>query len=149
MPDCPAPAMFKAAAGFTGHIDRYQKVVFTPPSAFVIVVRATPVEGTGGTPLAWYVHHLLTPEHEGATHYFYALTRNFALGDEAMTQVLRQGAARTLAEDHTMLEAQQRALKHVSLDTRALHTAFDGAPTAGRRLIARLREQEAARAAGR
>ncbi|HZF81543.1 MAG TPA: aromatic ring-hydroxylating dioxygenase subunit alpha [Rubrivivax sp.] len=147
MPNCPPPAMFKDTAGFSGNIDRYQKVVFTPPSSFVIVVRATPVAGSAGKDLAWYVHHLLTPEANGSTHYFYALTRNFALGDAKVTEMLRQGSARTLGEDHAMLEAQQVALASISLDSRPLHTAFDGAPMAGRRLIKKLKGQEAAQRA--
>ncbi|MDX3895571.1 aromatic ring-hydroxylating dioxygenase subunit alpha [Pusillimonas sp.] len=137
MPDCPPPAMFKNAAGFSGNIDRYQRVVFTPP-AFCVVVRATPVAGSEGEPLEWFVHHLLTPQDSTSTHYFFALTRNFAVGNAAITETLTQGTRRTLAEDHVMLEAQQRSLADISLESRRLHTAFDGAPTAGRKLMQQL-----------
>ena len=141
MPNCPPPEMFRKAAGFSGNIDRYQRVVFTPP-AFCIVVKATPVEGSEGDSLEWFVHHLLTPEKAGSTHYFFALTRNFAVGNEAVTETLYQGSRRTLGEDHTMLEAQQRALVDVPLESRRLHTAFDGAPMAGRKLMERLLSEE-------
>ncbi|UUX95278.1 aromatic ring-hydroxylating dioxygenase subunit alpha [Aquabacterium sp. J223] len=142
MADCPPPAMFREAAGFTGNIDRYQRVVFTPPSSFCIVVRATPVAGTTGASLAWYVHHLLTPEKDGATHYFFALTRNFSIDEPKVTEVLRQGAHRTLAEDHVILEAQQVSLGSVAFESRRIHTAFDGAPNAGRKMIEALRRLE-------
>ncbi len=141
MPNCPPPVMFKKAAGFSGNIDRYQRVVFTPP-AFCIVVRATPVTGSTGESLEWFVHHLLTPEKTGSTHYFFALTRNFALGNPTVTETLRQGAVRTLDEDRVMLEAQQCTLMEVPLESRRLHTSFDGAPTAGRKLMERLLSEE-------
>lgn len=142
MPDCPPPAMFREAAGFTGNIDRYQRVVFTPASSFCIVVRATPVAGTSGDRLEWFVHHLLTPEEEGKTHYFFSLTRNFALDSQQVTDTLSAGARRTLKEDHDMLEAQQQALTSVPLESRRLHTMFDGAPNAGRRLIQQIARKE-------
>lgn len=144
MPDCLPPAMFKSVAGFTGNINRYQRVVFTPPSTVCIVVSATPVEGTSGQSLAWYVQHLLTPLDDGSTHYFFSLSRNFALGDEQVSELLTQGSYRTIGEDKAMLEAQQKALADVPLERRWLHTAFDGAPNAGRKIVDALRKAEAA-----
>jgi len=145
MPDCAPPAMFARAAGFTGNIDRHQRVIFTPPSSVCVEVRATPA-GEPDSPrrLEWYVHHLLTPETATSSHYHFALARSFALGREEVSEVLLKGAQQTIAEDHAMLEAQQRALALAPLESRRLHTPFDGAPTAGRKMVEKLlaREQQ-------
>jgi vanillate O-demethylase monooxygenase subunit len=54
--------------------------------------------------------HGITPETATSAHYFWGYARNFALDDEAMTAVLRDGARATFAEDVEILAHQQAAI---------------------------------------
>ena len=57
-----------------------------------------------------WTNHLLVPESETSTHYFFGYTRNFCIHDEEMTKLLFDGSVMTYLEDKAMLEAQQQKL---------------------------------------
>lgn len=145
MPDCVAPPMFKAAAGFDGNIDRHQRLLFTPPGFVAIEVRALPagVSAELAQSLEWWVFHAATPETATSTHYFWGLARRFRQDDAALTRMLQAGAERTLGEDKVMLEAQQRVLVTASLESRGIRTIGDVAPAHARRIVARMLAEEA------
>lgn len=149
MKDCAPPKLFVRAAGFTTNIDRTQRIVYTPPCYVVIEVRAVPT-GTNGEErkLAWWVLNALTPETERTAHYFWGLPRDFAHDDTELTEMLRAGIFRTFEEDRVMLEAQQRVLDRVSLDSRTVYTKADQAPGRARSIVSALiAKEERARAA--
>ena len=143
MKDCAPPKLFVRAAGFTTNIDRTQRILYTPPCYVVIEVRAVPT-GTNGEErkLAWWVLNALTPETERTTHYFWGLPRGFAHDDTELTEMLRAGIFRTFEEDRVMIEAQQRILDRVSLDTRTVYTKADQAPGRARSMVSALIAQE-------
>ncbi len=143
MPDCTPPKLFVKAVGFTTNIDRYQRIVFYPPCFVVIEVWAV-ATGTNDKDngLAWWVLNALTPETERSTNYFWGLPRRFKLDDASMTEALRQGVERTFAEDKSMIEAQQRILAEVPLESRSIYTRADQAPARARQLIERMIEAE-------
>lgn len=98
-----------------------------------------------GTPeedgLALPQAHVITPETEFTSHYFFANARNRRLNDPEVDQALLKvfdTAFRT--QDEPMIEAVQRRMGRVS-DIRELKPvllATDAAPLAARRLLARL-----------
>lgn len=143
MPDCTPPKLFVKAAGFTTNIDRYQRIVFYPPCFVVIEVWAT-AAGTNDKQngLAWWVLNALTPATERSTNYFWGLPRGFKQDDPSMTEALRLGVERTFAEDKTMIEAQQRVLDRVPLESRTVYTKADQAPARARQLIDRMIDAE-------
>ncbi len=53
--------------------------------------------------------HLLTPETETTTHYFWAHSRNYSLASEETDEFTLAAMALTLGEDKDLLEVQQRA----------------------------------------
>jgi vanillate O-demethylase monooxygenase subunit len=62
--------------------------------------------------------HMLTPETEGSTHYFWTMTRNVKLDDEALSAIVYDGVTRAFAgEDKPIIEMQQRELGDVDLMT--------------------------------
>lgn len=91
--------------------------------------------------------HLLTPETEYTTHYFWGSGRNFLIDNEDMTRATAAGNKRIFeTEDGPMCEAQQRAMGE-STDFLAqspiiLHA--DAAGLAARRVIKRMLRQEGA-----
>jgi phenylpropionate dioxygenase-like ring-hydroxylating dioxygenase large terminal subunit len=95
--------------------------------------------------------HLLTPETEYSTHYFWASGRNFLIENDEMTLATATSNKRIFeTEDGPMAEAQQRAMGE-STDFLAhspviLHA--DAAGLAARRIIKRKLRQEASAGAG-
>jgi vanillate O-demethylase monooxygenase subunit len=143
MPGCTPPRLFSRAAGFAGPIDRYQRILFAPPCFVIIEVKAC-LAGTGDyeNGLVWWVLNALTPETEGSTHYFWGLPRHFKQDDAELTGMLAEGIARTFNEDKDMLEAQQRILEKVPLETRTVYIRADQAPSRARSIVAAQIERE-------
>jgi vanillate O-demethylase monooxygenase subunit len=60
--------------------------------------------------------HLLTPETEGSTHYFWTMLRNVKLDDEGLSSKIRGGLEQAFAnEDKPVIEMQQRELGDADL----------------------------------
>ena len=148
MEDVPPPPLFIKARGKATNIDRYQTVTATLPSFVTVDVKATDV----GNPdeegaLEWIVMFFMTPERAGRTHYFFAVTRNFALGSDEVDEVLLNGSLETLREDIEMLEAQERMVADRPLASRTLFTRYDGAPDRARAIVRKMVEREVSAAA--
>ncbi len=113
--DRPAPRLFAHAGGFTGNVDRWFNSVFVPPTSTILDIGCA-VAGSGAPAgdrsrgIEIRSLHAVTPETETTTHYFWAYARNFRIDEPAVTEMLRQGAASTFAEDVAILEAQQANL---------------------------------------
>jgi len=56
------------------------------------------------------VLNTITPETDGTCHYFWAFARNYCLGEQRLTHLLREGVATIFREDELVLEAQQQAI---------------------------------------
>jgi vanillate O-demethylase monooxygenase subunit len=111
MPDIEPSPFFKRLCGFAGRVDHSQVIEFTPPCHIVIKVKVSSVAGSGEGKVAdMRVLNALTPEREGATHYFWGLTRDFAIDDRQATDVAHTLNRDTFFEDVAVLEAQQAML---------------------------------------
>jgi phenylpropionate dioxygenase-like ring-hydroxylating dioxygenase large terminal subunit len=89
--------------------------------------------------------HLLTPETASTTHYFWAMARDCDLADEALSERVRQTAARVFeTEDEPMIEAQQLEIG-TDKDLMDLSPALlppDAPAMKARRALARMIESE-------
>src|SRR5690606_17858258 len=87
--------------------------------------------------------HLLVPETERSTHYFYAVARSFALDDDALDERIRTTFQRAFGEeDRPVIEALQASLDEAPPGFRmADFTSGDGAATRVRRILERLAAQ--------
>jgi phenylpropionate dioxygenase-like ring-hydroxylating dioxygenase large terminal subunit len=98
-----------------GNVDRWQIIHFQAPSTIAIDVGAAPA-GTGARQgdrsegVNGFVLNTMTPETEKSCHYFWAFVRNYNLGDQRITTLLRNGVAGVFAEDEEVLAAQQQAV---------------------------------------
>jgi phenylpropionate dioxygenase-like ring-hydroxylating dioxygenase large terminal subunit len=52
----------------------------------------------------------MTPETETTCHYFWSTVRNYQIGEQRLTNELREAVMRIFREDEAILEAQQIAL---------------------------------------
>lgn len=111
-PDLPPSALHRAAWTKTPHVDKYLDMKWQRASSLFldlgVMAPGTPRETGIKTPSA----HLLTPETERTTHYFWAAARDFDLENEALTEKLGGiiGAA-FATEDKPIIEAAQRMIE--------------------------------------
>ncbi len=142
MPDIESPPFFKLMLQSDGRIDRWQTALWTAPAVNMTDVGARPT----GTPIedayVSRVLHLLTPETETSTHYFWSQSRNFRFDEPALTDSLREAIRKTFNEDKVMLERQQREVSDMRGPLPGLALRVDDAPLRARRLLESLIMQE-------
>ena len=142
MPNIVPPPFFAMVLDHQGRIDRWQTAIHVAPSFNMTDFGVYPV----GTPRAGafrsHVLHLLTPETERSTHYFWSLTRNYRLQDEALTESIRKAIDATFSEDAVVLQTQQRQLDIYGGNVPRTAIKLDEAPGRARRLLEALVRRE-------
>ena len=113
-PSEPTTAMFRMAFGENAEdtVDMWSNVTWHPPAAICVEVGATTVGDLKANGLNTLTAHVITPETERRSHYFWKLARTFKRDDAEFSQRLQalvQSAFDT--EDKPIIEAQQRYLQ--------------------------------------
>ena len=140
--------MYKKAGDFTGKVDRWQKIEYTPPTHIVIDAGAVPA-GTGDKKrgIDTRVINIITPETPESTFHFWAFARDFKIHDPSMTEYIDNAVMITFNEDKLLIDDQQRNV-NARPQQRMLDNTADLGVVLARRIIDRLlREQDAARSA--
>lgn len=149
--DQPPAPVYARLGGFTGNVDRWQIMTFNPPSR-IEVDMGSAVAGTGapqgdrsrGIELRSY--NLITPETADSSWYFWTHVRNFAVGDEAVTETVRSNFVETFTEDVSVIEAVQAGLKRYA-HIEPINLAVDAGAIRARRVIdARIGREKTGRA---
>ena len=146
-PNLPPSAMHKQAWTRTERVDKYLDMTWRPASNLLldlgIMPPGEPRENGIHTPAA----HILTPETERTTHYFWVVARDFAKEDHALTERLVGIVGQAfITEDKPIIEAAQRRIEQTGAALRNF-TKGDAGSAMVRRHIEQLaaREQAAAR----
>jgi vanillate O-demethylase monooxygenase subunit len=136
-----APPFYKLGYAFSGKIDRWQEIEFTP--GLVRIWTGGTDAGTGAYEgrreggVQFMGFHGITPQTETSCYYHFTQARNFRLGEPKLHEMIHQAAVATLLEDKAVLEGQQaRILDNPSrgfIDIRA-----DAGGLQGRRLVEQL-----------
>jgi vanillate O-demethylase monooxygenase subunit len=142
MPNIAPPPFFKILTGSEERIDRWQTAIWTAPSINMTDVGARPAGDANATPMVSRVLHLLTPETERSTHYFWAHNRNFRQDDENLTANVILAHQRTFDEDKEMIELQQKELDETGQSVPKFALRVDDAPLRARRVLSSLIRQE-------
>lgn len=142
MPDITPPPFFRALAGNDHRIDRWQTAIWTAPAINMTDVGAKPIGGTESDTMVSRILHLLTPETERSTHYFWSHNRNFRQNDDELTKVVIDAHYRTFDEDKEMVELQQKELDDTGISVPKFALRVDDAPLRARRLLAAMIRQE-------
>jgi vanillate O-demethylase monooxygenase subunit len=90
--------------------------------------------------------HLITPETEYSSHYFWVVGRNTRRGDKELSALLEQVVGDVfLTQDGPVIEAQQRAMGEATdfLAQRPVILKADAAGIRARRVLKRLKDREA------
>jgi vanillate O-demethylase monooxygenase subunit len=121
-------------------------MVFIPPCHIILDITTTERKSDGAVPRSMHIvlFNSITPESERSCHYFWASTRDFAVGDAAVDAFFLGTTTRAFEEDKDMIEAQQ---KIIDLDPEApvVSVRADLGGLQARRLVAQLSARGAAR----
>ncbi len=141
----PAPAV-KGWGGFTGRVDRVSISDWTPPGYTAIQFANRSRTGEGA--VEFRIDHFLTPETERTLHYWVLVSRNFRIGDTALTKLIHADNDRVAAQDIDIVEAQQRMID-LAPDRRDMPIRQDKGLVAAHRILDRLAKAEHAGAKGK
>jgi phenylpropionate dioxygenase-like ring-hydroxylating dioxygenase large terminal subunit len=95
-----------------------------------------PVSRARETAFLTRVLHLLTPETDDSTHYFWAMCRNYRLNDQSVNTPIKTGLDKTFGEDKDILELQADRLREEgNPDVPIAAIKVDEAPMRARRLL--------------
>ena len=146
--DAEAPPTFVKAGKFTGPVDRWQIIDFTPPAFLRLDVGATPTgtgapQGTRVGGIGMRNLNAITPETENTSHYFWGQAHDFDVNNPATSDMLLGQLRTAFMEDVGVFEAQQRNME-LCPDAPQFEINADGGLMAARRIIQRLAGEEQA-----
>ena len=143
-PDAPPTPPLRLALNYEKHVDFWMNMRWDPPGLMRFDVGATPA----GKPREDGVHnlemHLLTPETETSTHYFWADARTYGINDPVVEENNRRALEHAfIGQDKPMLEAQQAMMGTAELwSLNPVMLQGDAAALRARRVLARLIGEE-------
>ena len=115
---------------------------WNPPSNLLLDVRYTTTQDDFHHPIG----HIVTPETQSTTHYFFKASRNHRINDGELSHTLRGMFLRAFAEeDQPIIEDQQQSLgSRDLLETKAISLQTDVAALRVRHTLSKLIDAEAA-----
>jgi len=151
MPDVAAPPHTFGLYDREMRTDHWLDMRWDAPASMYLEVGATPTGRAREDGIIVHQAHILTPETETSTHYFWATTRSVDVVDEAMDTQLRALMMQAFeAEDKPLIEAAFANLDGGEFwSQQPVFTRVDAGGTRARRLLRDLRDQERDAAAGR
>jgi vanillate O-demethylase monooxygenase subunit len=125
-------------------VDRWTEIRWNAPAVIRLDSGATLPGQPRSEGIQMFGTHLLTPETQTTTHYFYAHARAFKLTDPKTDEVVREWQRVAFnEEDKPMIEAQQQRMKTPDLmSLKPILLSSDAGAVRIRRTLARLIEEE-------
>jgi len=140
MRDIPPPALY-AKFGVSDRVDRTQIAEFHPPG--VVLTRATVAPTRPGyTTVNIVVIHCVTPETATRTRYNWAVARDYALEDAAVSDAWQKGSSWIFDQDVAALNAQEARLQMLPPDHIELSIPGDAGALAARKWVKQLAAAE-------
>jgi phenylpropionate dioxygenase-like ring-hydroxylating dioxygenase large terminal subunit len=150
MIDTPPPPTFVKVGGFTGNVDRWQIIDYTPPAFLRLDVGACPTgtgapEGNRVNGISMRNLNAITPETESTSHYFWGQCHSFDVNNRETTEKIFQQINTAFLEDVAVFQAQQRSIER-NPDAPKLDIPADAGANQARRIIRQLYAAEQAAA---
>ena len=148
MIDTPPPPTFVKVGGFTGNVDRWQIIAFTPPAFLRLDVGACPT-GTGAPEgrridgISMRNLNAITPETEKTSHYFWGQCHSFDVKNPETTEKIFRQIETAFHEDVAVFQAQQRSIDQRP-DAPQVDINADAGTIQARRILDRLYAEEQA-----
>lgn len=148
----PSPWFAKRIPGYDGRspVDQWMDMRWDPPCVLRLDTGITPAGRPREEGGQSFTAHILTPETETTTHYFFAHSRNFRTDDAEMDEAIAHWQRVGFGEqDKPMLEAVQRAMGTADLmSLKPILLPIDTAAVRARRIVKRLLDAEQQAGAG-
>lgn len=148
-----SPSARNLMEGLDFKFDRTQIMHFEPPSQVTIDILSNEFGKEYGDPTSRMnrrivIYDAITPETDTSCYYFWAIARDYSVGDTALTELALKATSAAFHEDQAMLEKQQLIIDREP-DSPQIDLIGDSGSLQARRIIERLlaEEQQAARAA--
>jgi phenylpropionate dioxygenase-like ring-hydroxylating dioxygenase large terminal subunit len=140
-PDAPASPVWDALFGHYGkNVDHWLDMRWDAPASMLLDVGVAPAGNQRRNGITQWGAHILTPENESTTLYFWASVRDFALDSAEVDAQIRSAVEFAFgSEDKPMIEDVQRNMGGKSFEEmRPLLLPFDKGAVLARRLLADL-----------
>jgi vanillate O-demethylase monooxygenase subunit len=140
------PVFFQGLPGLEEKVDHWLEMRCDPPGVMVTFYGVTPVGAPREAGYNTCNPNLITPETDWTTHYFWGSTRTYALGEEALSAMLKPLVEKAFTEeDKPIVEAQQNIIGRREMMTlRPVLLPNDNGSGRARRIIERRITAEAA-----
>ncbi len=148
------PPFYASSTGLESPIDRWQDIDYHPPGYYQLNVRVAPVgsePGADGNDHERAAHmkvlYAITPVDECNTLDFWAVCRDFAVGDETVDRLLTDMNRTVVLQDVVALDLLQSRLdeeRRAGTDGSEVSFKFDTGGLTGRRVLAQLTAEELA-----
>ena len=135
----PEPTVFhRGVLGLDGPVDRMLETDFYPPallSSGSRFFRGGEARDPEAKPYGEFrIFHIATPQTPTTSHYFWAFTRSFGIGDDELTGRLRTGWHAGVMEDVDAMEANERMID-LGPDQNDLSAKADAGALRGRKMV--------------
>ncbi len=138
------PPFYSRTTGLEGLVDRWQDIDYTPPGFYLLHARIAPVDQPprpdGADDHAFHMKILygLTPSTESSVYDFWALARDFCLGDREVDEFLGKMQSGVVQEDVDALNVLQSRLG-VDPEFKEVSVKIDRGGLAARRMVEGMR----------
>ncbi|HST80214.1 MAG TPA: aromatic ring-hydroxylating dioxygenase subunit alpha [Kineosporiaceae bacterium] len=144
MTDVACPPFYRESTGIQGNIDRWQDIEYYAPCLYKLHSRiaptGVPVRADGTDPDACHAEivYAITPSTENSTYDFWMVARDFAVGDDKVSQYLAESNRAVVMQDVVALNVLERAIASEPAGYQELSVNIDTGGLAARRLLAKL-----------
>lgn len=151
MADAECPPFYAKSTGIQGRITRWQDIEYTPPCLYKLHSRIAPAgvlpNPDGTDPDAFHVEVVygITPSTVNTTYDFWAVARDFATGDQSVSDFMHENNRTVVLQDVAALNLLEQVLASEPDGYQELSINIDTGGLAARRILARMAQAEAAR----
>lgn len=150
MANVECPPFYASTTGLSGTIDRWQDIEYFPPSFYKLNSRIAPVaqpplpDGTDDHAFHLKIFYGLTPSTENSVYDFWALSRDFCVGDSAIDAALEEMQFGVVQEDVDALTIIQGRVDS-GREMTEVSVKIDRGGLAARHVLVQLGEEELTR----
>ncbi|GHF25714.1 vanillate monooxygenase [Amycolatopsis deserti] len=144
MDDAACPPFYAKSTGIDGRITRWQDIEYHPPCLYLLHSRIAPAgvlpNADGTDPDGFHVEvvYAITPETEHSTHDFWAVARDFALGDQEVSDFLAENNRTVVLQDVVALDILEKVIQSEPEGYQELSVNIDTGGLAARRILKKM-----------
>jgi vanillate O-demethylase monooxygenase subunit len=136
--DC--PPFYSRTTGLEGKVDRWQDIEYSPPGYYLLHARISAVgepprpDGSDDHAFHMKIFYGLTPSSEGKVYDFWALSRDFCVGDDEIDRFLEKMQTAVVQEDVDALNILQLRVDEL-MEVSEVSVKIDRGGLAARRVL--------------